>query len=91
MDPHVTSVQTLNDYQLEVSFDNGERRIFDGKPFLSRGIFVRLRDRSLFQAVRAVAGSVEWPGELDLSYDILYLESQPISERGNDAHETPAA
>lgn len=65
MDPHVTSARALDDYQLEVSFDNGERRIFDVKPFLSRGIFVRLRDRSLFQAVRAVAGSVEWPGGLE--------------------------
>lgn len=60
MNPHVKSVRSLDDYELEVSLDNGERRRFDVKPFLSRGIFVRLRDRSLFQAVRAVAGSVEW-------------------------------
>ncbi|MEK6323216.1 MAG: DUF2442 domain-containing protein [Acidobacteriota bacterium] len=78
MDPHVTSARALDDYQLEVSFDNGERRIFDVKPFLSRGIFVRLRDRSLFQAVRAVAGSVEWPGGLDLSYETLYVGGRPI-------------
>jgi len=25
-----------------------------------------------------VVGSVEWPGEVDLSYDTLYLESRPI-------------
>jgi hypothetical protein len=25
-----------------------------------------------------VFGSVEWPGEVDLSYDTLYLESEPI-------------
>jgi len=91
MDPHVTSVRALDDYQLEVSFDNGERRIFDVKPFLSRGVFVRLRDRSLFQAVRAVAGSVEWPGGLDLSYETLYVESRPIPEASDNAHETPAA
>lgn len=91
MNPRVKSVSALDDYELEISFGNGERRRFDVKPFLSRGIFVRLRDRALFQAVRAVAGSVEWPGGLDLSYDTLYLESQPITEAGDDAHETPAA
>ncbi|MEK6284342.1 MAG: DUF2442 domain-containing protein [Acidobacteriota bacterium] len=91
MDPHVTFVRALDDYQLDVSFDNGERRIFDVKPLLSRGIFVRLRDRSLFQAARVVAGSVEWPGGLDLSYETLYLESQPIAETSDNAHETPAA
>ena len=77
--PQVTSVRALDDYELEVSFENGECRSFDVKPYLERGIFVRLRDRPLFQAVRAVAGSVEWPGGLDLSYETLYVESQPIA------------
>ena len=91
MNPYVKSVRALEDYKLEVSFENGERRTFDVKPFLSRGIFVRLRDQELFQAARAVAGSVEWPGGLDLSYETLYIEGQPIPEASRDAHETPAA
>ena len=91
MNPHVTSVRALEDYELEVSFDNGERRRFDVKPFLSRGVFVRLRDPSLFEAVRAVAGSVEWPGGLDLSYDTLYVEGCQISESPDSAQNSPAA
>ena len=78
MNPHVTSVRVLDDYELEVSFENGESRRFDVKPYLDRGIFVRLRDRAVFQAARVVAGSVDWPGGLDLSYDTLYLGGQPI-------------
>jgi hypothetical protein len=78
MDPHVKSVRALDDYGLEVTFDNGECRRFDVKPYLERGIFVRLRDRSLFQAVRAVAGSIEWQGGVDLSYETLYVEGQPV-------------
>jgi hypothetical protein len=91
MDPHVKSVRALDDYELEVLFENGECRRFDVKPYLWRGIFVRLRDRALFQAVRAVAGSVEWPGGLDLSYETLYIESQPMTERGDNTHDVPAA
>ena len=79
MNPYVKQVRPLEDYQLEVFFENGERRIFDVKPYLKRGVFVRLQNRATFQAVRVVAGSVEWPGELDLSYDTLYLESQPTA------------
>jgi hypothetical protein len=90
VNPHVTSVRALDDYELEVSFENGERRIFDVKPFLSRGIFGRLRDRALFQAAQTVAGSVEWPGGLDLSYDTLYLESQPIAESIDSVSESYA-
>ena len=79
MNPYVKRVRPLEDYQLEIIFENSERRIFDVKPYLKRGVFVRLQNRAVFQAVRVVAGSVEWPGELDLSYDTLYLESQPTT------------
>jgi hypothetical protein len=78
MNPHVKSVRALEDYALEVSFDNGECRRFDVKPYLDRGIFSRLRDRDAFRAVRVVAGSVEWANGLDLSYDTLYIEGRPI-------------
>ncbi len=78
MNPYVKSVRALNNYQLTLVFENEEQRIFDVRPYLSRGIFVRLQNLTLFQAARVVAGSVEWPGELDLSYDTLYLESQPV-------------
>ncbi len=79
MNPYVKQVRPLEDYQLELIFENGEQRIFDVKPYLHRGVFVRLQNLAAFQAVRVVAGSVEWPGELDLSYDTLYLESQPTA------------
>lgn len=78
MNPYVKSVRALDDYQLELKFENEEWRIFDLKPYLNRGIFVRLKNPALFKAARVVAGSVEWPAGLDLSYDTLYLESQPI-------------
>ena len=78
MNPYVKSVQPLDDYQLEILFENGERRVFDAKPYLYRGVFIRLQDRALFSAARVVAGSVEWPGGVDLSYDTLYLESTPV-------------
>ena len=90
MNPVVTSVRALDDHVLELSFANGEIRRFDIKPYLGRGIFVRLRDAALFQAAQVVAGSVEWPTGLDLSYDTLYLGGQPVAaparaEQGHSA------
>lgn len=78
MNPYVKMVQALYDYRLELIFENGERRIFDLTPYLERRVFNCLKNRALFKAARVVAGSVEWPGEIDLSYDTLYLESQPM-------------
>jgi len=89
MNPHIKSVHPLDDYELEVSFENGESRRFDVKPYLGRGIFVRLRDPALFRGVRVIAGSIEWPGGLDLSYDTVYVDGRPIvapaleAERGH--------
>lgn len=79
MNPTVKSVKALPDYQLDLKFSNGERRVFDVKPYLSIGVFKQLRDVSHFNSVRAVAGSIEWAGEIDLSYDSIYLESKPLN------------
>ena len=90
MNPHVKSVRPLDDYELDVSFENGESRRFDVKPYLSRGIFVRLRDVAVFRRVRVVAGSIEWPGGLDLSYDTLYVDGQPNVKSAPDADKVNA-
>jgi len=59
MNPYVKRVRAVDDYKLELEFENGELRTFDIKPYLRRGIFVRLQNLALFQAARVVAGSVE--------------------------------
>jgi hypothetical protein len=84
MNPYVQSVVPLKDFMLDLVFENGERRIFSMQPYLDKGIFTRLRSVALFRAARVVAGSVEWPGEIDLSYDTLYLGSEPEAVRKID-------
>ena len=44
MNPYVKSVQPQDDYCLLLTFENGEKRIFDVKPYLSKGIFSRLQN-----------------------------------------------
>lgn len=88
MNPYVKSVRALDGHQLALEFENGEQRVFDVKPYLSRGIFIRLQNDELFQTARVVAGSVEWPRGLDLSYDTLYLESQPVEVAPSELVET---
>jgi hypothetical protein len=78
MNPHVRSVRPQDDYLLLLTFENGEKRIFDLKPYLDKGVFTRLKNASLFKTARVVSGSVEWQGEIDLSYDTLYLSSTPV-------------
>lgn len=76
MNPKVTRAEPLDDQHLRLTFSNGEQKQFDIKPYLGIGVFRVLTDPQLFRAARVVAGSVEWPGDIDLSYDTLYLESK---------------
>jgi len=80
MDPDVLSGSSLPQYRLLLEFMNGERKIFDVSPYLSLGVFQRLKDPAVFSAVRVAYGSVEWPGEIDLSYDTVYLEGVPVDD-----------
>ncbi len=75
MNPHVTRATPQADHRLLLEFANGETRLFDLTPYLDKGVFSALRDSAEFAQVRIVDGSVEWPGEIDLSYDTLYLRS----------------
>ncbi len=80
MNPFVKAITPLPDYRLLVEFENGERRVFDLTAYLDKGVFTQLRDPARFRLARVVAGSIEWPGEIDLSYDTIYLRSQPAAE-----------
>ena len=79
MNPHVLTVSPQAEYKLQLAFENGEVRIFDLTPYLDIGVFRALRDKALFAKASVVHGSIEWPGELDLSYDTLYLTSVAVA------------
>jgi len=78
MNPYVKSAQAMDGYCLLLTFENGEKRVFDLKPYFDKPIFAGLKNIALFKTARVVSGSVEWQGEIDLSYDTLYLESQAV-------------
>ncbi len=80
MNPYVKSVKPQEDYCLLLTFENGEKRVFDLKPYLQQPVFRKLKNLALFQTARVMSGSVEWQGDVDLSYDTLYLESKPSKE-----------
>jgi Protein of unknown function (DUF2442) len=76
MSPKVIEVEPLEDYQLRLTFSNGEIRRFDVTPYLDKGIFTELQSIEYFQQVRLSLGSIQWPHEQDFSPDTLYLTSQ---------------
>ena len=75
MNPRVKHVKPNPDYTITLTFTNEEVKVFDMKPYLEIGIFKELKDRSLFNSVKAFLGSIQWKNGQDLCPDTLYLES----------------
>ena len=71
----VVAVRALPGFQLDVEFVDGTRGRFDYSEFIhadDAGVFVALRDVSLFNRVFVEYGAVTWPNGLDLAPDAMY-------------------
>lgn len=77
----IKDIQTLPDYKLNISFMEGQRKIYDIKRLAEReSIFKELiDDEQLFNSVKVDAGGygIIWNNELDLSCDELWDNSEP--------------
>mgnify|MGYP001229594703 CR=1 FL=1 len=74
----IINVKPQDNYMLLLTFENGEKRQFDMKPYLEIGIFKELKDLSLFKTVKTSFDSIEWANEADVDPEVLYQKSQPI-------------
>jgi hypothetical protein len=79
MNPRVVEVKPRSDYTVEVMFANSERKIFDVKPYLDKGIFRELKNRETFNSVKVEAGSISWVGGQDFCPDTLYVDGQLVN------------
>ena len=76
MNPRVINVKPEQNYSLLLTFNNGEVKRFDVKPYLEIGIFKELQDLSVFNSVKPFLGSIQWVNGVDLCPDTLYMDSK---------------
>lgn len=79
MNPRAKKARALEGFKLEVEFTNGEVRLFDMAPLLNYPVYQPLKDPSYFGKVFVSQGIVQWPNEVDISPDTLYLDSQQVA------------
>ena len=75
--PTATKVVPLDQYLLKITFDNGEDRIFDVKPYIQGSWYGELSDPAYFKSVFPNGFSVEWANGQDLCPDELYYSGVP--------------
>ena len=74
----IIEVEVLEDYQLKLTFDNGEIKIKDMEPYLDKGIFKKLKDKKVFNNVKIKCGTISWENDIDMCADSLYETSKTI-------------
>jgi hypothetical protein len=77
----VKDVQPIENFELILTFSNKEKRLFDVKPFLKKGIFKELLDEKMFKTVHVSFDTIEWDNEADLDPEILYKLSKKINSK----------
>lgn len=78
MRPKAIDVKVLKGYELEIVFDNNEKRIFDVKPYFKFKQFQELKDKNIFETVKIAGLSIEWDNGADICPDELYFNSTKI-------------
>jgi len=76
MNPRVQNVIPVKNFILLITFNNGEEKSFDVKPYLEIGNFKELKDISIFNSVKPFLGSIQWSNGLDLCPDTLYMDGK---------------
>ncbi len=79
MRPKAIDVKILDNYEIEILFDNQEKRIFDVKPYFKFKIFKELEDIEKFKKVKVSGLSIEWENGADICPDELYNNSNKIA------------
>jgi len=71
----VKQVILLEEYRLELIFDDEVRGTVDLSALVGKGVFSLWRDPSAFQRVRiGTSGELVWDDQVDLCPDALYLK-----------------
>jgi len=79
--PRLISVKPGKNYQLLLKYDNGEKRIFNVKPFISQPEFQKLNSKTFFHSVKVQDGVVSWAGNIKFTAETLYYRSTEYTNR----------
>lgn len=76
----VIEVQPQPDYLLHLTYANGEKKEFDVKPYLHKGIFRQLHDPKMFATVTPCFDTIQWANKADIDPETLYEDSIKLND-----------
>ena len=76
--PRIQNVIALDDFLLEITYINGEKKLYDFKNNLSLEYYKKLNNIEYFKLVKSVGPTIEWPCGEDFDPNDLYENSKSI-------------
>ena len=71
----IKDATVVDNYRVAVTFENGERGVFDCRPYFGMGYYKPLNDPAVFKCVRVSYGWLNWPGDIDIGADDVWREA----------------
>ena len=74
---HVTNAKYIEDYKVEVSFNNGRKGVADLTGALKGSMFESLKNKSVFSSftVDEELETIVWPNGADLAPEYIYFQA----------------
>lgn len=80
MNPRPIDVKPLENDELLIIVQNGEKRVFNAKPILTWPLYQSLNSKEFFRLAKADGLCVYWNEEVDICPDMVYRDSRPYTE-----------
>jgi len=76
--PDVIDFEIFTDHRMKAILSNGNKGIFDVKPYLDKGVFKELRDYEYFKRARIELGTITRPNEQDFSPEAIEIRVEKV-------------
>lgn len=76
--PRIENIKTLDNYCLEITYKNGEKKLYDMKKNLHFDFYEKLNNIAYFKLAKSVETTIEWPNGEDIDPNELYDNSISI-------------
>lgn len=77
--PSVVGAEYRGGYRIQLTFNDGSRKIVDFREWLEGPVFEPLKDPAYFQRFFIDGGTVAWPNGADIAPETLY-EARAVTE-----------
>ena len=77
----ITAIKPLDDMMMIVTFETGEKRLYDASQLLQYPAFAPLADDTVFKSAQIEWGVVTWcNGKVDIAPEAIYDNSFPYQD-----------